>query len=121
MTDTAITIHHNMSPYQEASALFEKTFGSLEGATTVFAPGRVNLIGEHTDYNGGHVMPLALGFRTVIVGRRTAGTACTVASGNIAGGAPVSFSGNASLVPGFEAAIASDVVQCPWPPLLRLA
>jgi galactokinase len=124
-------------PQSQATALFAKSFGSLEGATTVFAPGRVNLIGEHTDYNGGHVMPLALGFRTVIVGRRTAGAACTVASANVAGGAAVSFSGDASLAPeaqssatrwtnyvkgvvaeyvadcggavGFEAAIASDV------------
>jgi galactokinase len=39
---------------------FEKTFGKQEGTKAYFAPGRVNLIGEHTDYNGGHVFPCAL-------------------------------------------------------------
>ncbi len=39
---------------------FEKNFGKVEGVKAYFAPGRVNLIGEHTDYNGGHVFPCAL-------------------------------------------------------------
>ncbi len=39
---------------------FENVFGKREGIKTYFAPGRVNLIGEHTDYNGGHVFPCAL-------------------------------------------------------------
>ena len=39
---------------------FEKVFGDAAGVRTFFAPGRVNLIGEHTDYNGGHVFPCAL-------------------------------------------------------------
>lgn len=52
-----------------ATALFEASFGSSTGSAVVQAPGRVNLIGEHTDYNGGFVMPLALGKKTVVVGR----------------------------------------------------
>lgn len=39
---------------------FEEVFGDSEGVKVFFAPGRVNLIGEHTDYNGGHVFPCAL-------------------------------------------------------------
>ena len=39
---------------------FEKNFGKRDDVKAYFAPGRVNLIGEHTDYNGGHVFPCAL-------------------------------------------------------------
>ncbi|MBO6197882.1 MAG: galactokinase, partial [Butyrivibrio sp.] len=39
---------------------FEKVFGKNDKVKAYFAPGRVNLIGEHTDYNGGHVFPCAL-------------------------------------------------------------
>lgn len=39
---------------------FEKAYGKADGVKVYFAPGRVNMIGEHTDYNGGHVFPCAL-------------------------------------------------------------
>ena len=39
---------------------FEKVYGKNDKVKAYFAPGRVNLIGEHTDYNGGHVFPCAL-------------------------------------------------------------
>ena len=39
---------------------FKELFGDAEGVKAYFAPGRVNMIGEHTDYNGGHVFPCAL-------------------------------------------------------------
>ena len=38
---------------------FKELFG-YEAESKFFAPGRVNLIGEHTDYNGGHVFPCAI-------------------------------------------------------------
>ena len=56
-----------------ASALFRATFGVAPRAAAS-APGRVNLIGEHTDYNGGPVLPVASATRTVVaVGPADAG------------------------------------------------
>lgn len=49
---------------------FEDVFGEGRDAGVYFAPGRVNLIGEHTDYNGGHVFPCALTIGTYGVARR---------------------------------------------------
>ena len=49
---------------------FAEVFGDAEGAKVYFAPGRVNLIGEHTDYNGGHVFPCALTIGTYGVARK---------------------------------------------------
>lgn len=48
---------------------FEKVFGDTDGVKVFFAPGRVNLIGEHTDYNGGHVFPCALTIGTYAAAR----------------------------------------------------
>lgn len=46
---------------------FIDILGDKEGIYSFFAPGRVNLIGEHTDYNGGHVFPCALSFGTYAI------------------------------------------------------
>ena len=49
---------------------FESKFGPAKDAKVYFAPGRVNLIGEHTDYNGGHVFPCALTLGTCAAVRK---------------------------------------------------
>ncbi len=57
---------------QELKAEFIKLYGGEEGDIRVFhSPGRVNLIGEHTDYNGGYVFPAALTMGTTIALRVT--------------------------------------------------
>ncbi|MDY0748459.1 galactokinase [Paucibacter sp. R3-3] len=59
----------NNSLAERASAAFQTAFGAAP-ATFVQAPGRVNLIGEHTDYNDGFVLPCAIDYGTVIAGSR---------------------------------------------------
>ena len=49
---------------------FQKLYGGEGDIRTFFSPGRVNLIGEHTDYNGGHVFPCALTLGTYGVARK---------------------------------------------------
>ncbi|NCG51877.1 galactokinase [Serratia fonticola] len=56
-----------MSLKQLTQALFTEHFGYAP-ALTIQAPGRVNLIGEHTDYNDGFVLPCAIDYQTVISG-----------------------------------------------------
>ena len=55
---------------QEACAFFKSEYG-CDPTHCGIAPGRVNLIGEHTDYNNGFVLPMALPLVTVAVGSMT--------------------------------------------------
>ncbi|SON52621.1 galactokinase [Vibrio tapetis] len=50
---------------RNVKASFETAFG-YEASHVVQAPGRVNLIGEHTDYNDGFVLPCAINYQTVV-------------------------------------------------------
>lgn len=49
---------------------FQELFGEGGDIRSYFSPGRVNLIGEHTDYNGGHVFPCALTIGTYGIARK---------------------------------------------------
>lgn len=54
----------------ELSQAFNDIFNTDQKPRFFFAPGRINLIGEHTDYNGGHVFPAAISFGTYAVARQ---------------------------------------------------
>lgn len=56
--------------FEELKQVFISKFGEEGEIRQFFAPGRVNLIGEHTDYNGGHVFPCALDVGTTAVARK---------------------------------------------------
>jgi galactokinase len=48
---------------------YRKEFPNDEPTICAFAPGRVNLIGEHVDYNDGFVFPMAIPVGTMIIGK----------------------------------------------------
>lgn len=58
---------NNQNEQNNISKGFQKIFGDREQTHCFFAPGRVNLIGEHTDYNGGAVFPCALTLGTYAI------------------------------------------------------
>jgi galactokinase len=65
---------------------FFKIYGGRASDPVLFySPGRVNLIGEHTDYNGGYVFPCALDFGTSLLIRKTGGGVIKLNSLNIPG------------------------------------
>ncbi|PEL85829.1 galactokinase [Bacillus wiedmannii] len=58
-----------MEKKRELALKFSEIFGDQE-TTQYFSPGRINLIGEHTDYNGGYVFPASITYGTYGVARR---------------------------------------------------
>lgn len=63
----------------EAVTIFRQKF-LANPEVAVFAPGRANLIGEHTDYNEGFVLPFALPYKTIIVACKSSAKDCAVYS-----------------------------------------
>lgn len=70
------------APSMDTAATFEELFGA-PAELQADAPGRVNLIGEHTDYNGGFVLPTAIPQRTSVALRRRADNVVRVHSANL--------------------------------------
>lgn len=66
----------------KAAAEFQRVF-SAEPEAIFVAPGRVNLIGEHTDYNDGFVLPAAIGFGTYLAVRARPDNKVRVVAGNL--------------------------------------
>ena len=60
-----------MTPIQKSQHIFTQKYNK-QPELTVYAPGRVNIIGEHTDYNDGFVMPCAINYGTAIAGSKRA-------------------------------------------------
>ncbi|WP_424767952.1 galactokinase [Paenibacillus sp. sgz302251] len=72
-----------MANIEELTQQFIQQYGEEANDIAVFhAPGRVNLIGEHTDYNGGYVFPAALTFGTTLLIRRRSDSQLGLASTN---------------------------------------
>ncbi len=68
---------------------FEEVFGGE--CRVFFSPGRINLIGEHTDYNGGHVLPCALTLGTYAAARPNGSGEIRMFSENLPSGGVVSY------------------------------
>jgi galactokinase len=77
---------------QELNSKFIEKYGeSTEEARVFYAPGRVNLIGEHLDYNGGYVFPAALDFGTTLIVRPRSDSKVQFASTNFPYEASIDF------------------------------
>ncbi|MDQ0206907.1 galactokinase [Alkalicoccobacillus murimartini] len=72
-----------MSEKEKVIRAFEEVYDGQVPDRVFFAPGRVNLIGEHTDYNGGFVFPAALTLGTYMAIRQREDGVYNLASGNM--------------------------------------
>ncbi|WP_372594999.1 galactokinase [Actinotalea sp.] len=93
-----------------ATAAFERAFGTAPDGVWS-APGRVNVIGEHTDYNGGTCLPMALPHRTYVAFRRRADDEVRLVSAQE--GAPVTVS-LGEVAPGTVEGWAAYVAGVAW-------
>lgn len=75
------------------SAKFNQIFNT-EAEEVYFSPGRINLIGEHTDYNGGHVFPCAISLGTYGGYRNREDSVVKMFSGNLADTGVIEFDVN---------------------------
>lgn len=81
-----------MSIQQLRETFIGKYGESSQEAQVFYAPGRVNLIGEHLDYNGGYVLPAALEFGTTLIVRPRSDSKVTFASTNFPYETAIDFS-----------------------------
>ncbi len=71
-----------MNSEEVKQKFYNRYYRPDEKVRVYFSPGRVNLIGEHTDYNGGFVFPCALSYGTYLVCRKTAEPVIRMATTN---------------------------------------
>lgn len=90
MSGAATTRGNGPERARADAAQFARVFGR-EPDVTASAPGRVNLIGEHTDYSGGYVLPMAIPQRTTVTLAHRDDDVARIASESVDDAAPVSF------------------------------
>ena len=86
------------APSSAVRRLFRERTGA-EASYVVYAPGRVNLIGEHTDYNGGFVLPMAIGRGVYLAARPRADRRVRLWSAQLPD-APAEFDVSGAVQPG---------------------